>query len=121
MVEQELLLPTGRIENNIALVVVPPSGRTTNATKGEQLMKYLSVRLVLIGLVAVILAACNSQPQQQRPEQSVLVTAANETAALTRLRAIAGGEAQYQVESGGVYGTHDQLIAKRYVNDPTHG
>jgi hypothetical protein len=83
-------------------------------------MKNLSVRLVLIGSVAVILAACTGQ-QQQRPEQSVLVTAANETAALTRLRAIAGGEAQYQVESGGEYGTLDQLIAKRYVNDPTHG
>ena len=84
-------------------------------------MKYLSVRLVLIALVAAILAACTNQQQQQRPEQSVLVTAANETAALARLRSIAGAEAQYQVESGGEYGTLDQLIAKRYVNDPTHG
>ena len=85
-------------------------------------MKSLSVRLVLVAFVAVILAACTSQEQQQhRPEQSVLVTAANEAAALTRLRAIAGAEAQYQVESGGEYGTLDQLIEKRYVNDPTHG
>ena len=85
-------------------------------------MKYLSVRLVLLALVAAILAACTSQQQrQQRPEQSVLVTAANETAALARLRSIAGAEAQYQVESGGEYGTLDQLIEKRYVNDPTHG
>jgi len=85
-------------------------------------MKYLSVSLVLVALVAVILAACtNQQQQQQRPEQSVLVTAANETAALARLRSIAGAEAQYQVESGGEYGTLDELIEKRYVNDPTHG
>jgi hypothetical protein len=82
-------------------------------------MKSLSVRLVLIGFVAVILAACTSQ--QQPPEQSVMVTAANETAAMTRLRAIAGAEAQYQVESGGEYGTLDQLIQKRYVNDPKNG
>ena len=81
-------------------------------------MKFLSVRLVLIGFVAGILAACNTQ---QPPEQSVLVTAANETAAMARLRAIARSEAQYQVESGGEYGTLDQLVEKRYVNDPSSG
>jgi hypothetical protein len=50
-----------------------------------------------------------------------LVTAANETAALTRLRAIADAERRYQVESGGAYATLDQLIQKGYVNDPSRG
>lgn len=81
-------------------------------------MKSTSLRPVLIALVAVIVPACNSQ---QPPEQSVMVTAANETAAMARLRAIAGAEARYQVEAGGEYGTLDQLIQKRYVNDPSSG
>lgn len=86
-------------------------------------MKSIPVRLVLVGLVAVIASSCNSQqpPEQQRPEQSVMVTAANETAALARLRAIAVAEGSYQVESGGEYGTLDQLIQKRFVNDPSSG
>ncbi len=57
----------------------------------------------------------------KQPEQSALVTAANETAAMARLRAIATGEARYQVESGGDYATLDQLIEKRYANDPSSG
>lgn len=76
-------------------------------------------KLVLLGLVALMIAACSSS--QQRGEQSVMVTAANETAAIARLRAIASAEAQYQVESGGEYGTLDQLVQKRYVNDPSGG
>lgn len=76
-------------------------------------------KLVLLGLVALMIGACSSG--QQRGEQSVMVTAANETAAIARLRAIASAEAQYQVESGGEYGTLDQLVQKRYVNDPSGG
>ena len=82
-------------------------------------MQSLLARVVLLGLIAATVAACASQ--QQPPEQSVMVTAANETAAMARLRAIAGAEARYQVESGGEYGTLDQLIQKRYVNDPSSG
>jgi hypothetical protein len=81
-------------------------------------MKYSFLRLVLLALVASLIAACSSP---QPGEQSVIVTAANETAAMARLRAIAAAEASYQVESGGEYGTLDQLIQKRYVNDPTSG
>lgn len=77
-------------------------------------------KLVLLGVVVATAAACGSQ-QQQRPEQSVMVTAANEIAALARLRAIAAAEASYQVQSGGEYGTLDQLIKNRYVNDPSNG
>lgn len=74
--------------------------------------------LILIGAATLFLAACSQQPVV---EQSVMVTAANETAALARLRAIAAAEARYQVESGGEYGSLDQLIQKQYVNDPSNG
>ncbi len=83
-------------------------------------MKSLLGRFVFLVLVALVMVACNDS-EQQRPEQSVMVTAANETAAMARLRAIAAAESRYQVESGGEYGTLDQLIQKRYVNDPSSG
>jgi hypothetical protein len=82
-------------------------------------MQSLLARAVLLGFIAATVAACASQ--HQPPEQSVMVTAANETAAMARLRAIAAAEATYQVESGGEYGTLDQLVQKRYVNDPSSG
>ena len=80
-------------------------------------MKSFMPKSFLLGLIAVVLPACSQQPA----EQSVLVTAANESVAMARLRAIAAAEAQYQVESGGEYGSLDQLIQKRYVNDPSSG
>ena len=83
-------------------------------------MKSALAKLGIIGVVALSLAACSTGPQKPA-EQSVLVTAANETAAIARLRAVAAAEAQYQVASGGEYGTLDQLIQKRYVNDPSSG
>ena len=82
-------------------------------------MQSLLAKVVLLGFIAATVAACASQ--QQPPEQSVMVTVANETAAMARLRAIASAEAMYQVESGGAYGTLDQLIQKRYANDPSSG
>jgi Tfp pilus assembly protein PilE len=73
---------------------------------------------IMLGVAMLpILTCCGSQPA----EQSVMVTAANETAAMARLRAIAAAEARYQVESGGEFATLDQLIEKRYVNDPSRG
>jgi hypothetical protein len=71
----------------------------------------------LIGLTTILLVGCDQQPTKQ----SVVVTAANETAAMARLRAIAAAEAQYQVQALGEYGTLDQLIQKRFVNDPANG
>ena len=80
-------------------------------------MKLVSTKTVLFGVMALFVAACSERP----PQQSVIVTAANETAAMARLRAIAAAEAQYQVDSGGEYGRLDLLIQKRYVNDPANG
>lgn len=71
----------------------------------------------MVGLIGLSMSGCSQQPAKQ----SVIVTAADETAAMARLRAIARAEAQYQVESGGEYGTLEQLIQKKYVNDPSAG
>ena len=83
-------------------------------------MKFVLAKSVLLALIAALFAACGQQGQKPQ-QQSVLVTAANETAAIARMRAIAQAEAQCQVVSDGEYGTLDQLIAKRYVNDPSSG
>lgn len=87
-------------------------------------MKSLLAKLTLLIFVVVAVTACNNQQppaQSGLPEQSVMVTAANETAAMARLRALAAAEASYQFDSGGEYGTLDQLIQKRYVNNPSSG
>ncbi len=83
-------------------------------------MKFALSKWLLLALMGATLAACGQQKQQPQ-QQSVLVTAANETAAITRMRAIAQAEAQYMAMSGGEYASLDQLIAKRYVNDPSSG
>lgn len=82
-------------------------------------MKSLLIRNLLLSLSVCLFAACNESDKPQ--EQSVIVIAANETAALTRLRAIAQAERRYQIESGGEYATLDRLVEKGYVNDPTRG
>ena len=83
-------------------------------------MKSFPARVILLSLLLATLSACDTseeRPQQQSP----LVTAANETAAIARLRAIAAGEARYLVESGAQYGTLDQLIKGRFISDPSNG
>jgi len=80
-------------------------------------MRFTLRTYAFIVLAVTLLAGCDQQPAKQ----SVVVTAANETAAMARLRAIAAAEAQYQVQALGEYGTLDQLIQKRYVNDPSSG
>lgn len=83
-------------------------------------MKRLLVRSLVVCMSACLLAGCADNPSKPA-EQSVLVTAANETAALARLRAVVQAERRYQIESGGEYGTLDQLIKKGYLNDPSRG
>jgi hypothetical protein len=70
--------------------------------------------------MGTLLVACSQQTQKPQ-QQSVVVTAANETAAMARMRAIAQAETQFMAMTGGEYGSLDQLIAKRYVNDPSSG
>jgi uncharacterized lipoprotein NlpE involved in copper resistance len=87
-------------------------------------MKTLYVTLLFLIVVALTAMACNEQQESESsttPKQSVMVTAANETAAMARLRSIGVAEAQYMAESGREYGTLDQLIQKRYVGDLSSG
>lgn len=84
-------------------------------------MRFFLSKSVFLGVTVAMMAACSAQQPEQRPEQSAMVTAANEISAMARLRAIAAAEARYMVESGGDYGTLDQLIQKRYANDPSSG
>jgi hypothetical protein len=87
-------------------------------------MKTLSIKLLLLILAGTVFTACNEQLGSEKsvsPQQSVMVTAANETAAMARLRSIGVAEAQYMADSGGEYGTLDQLIQKRYAGDPSRG
>lgn len=84
------------------------------------MMRSLPAKCVCLMFIAGTLTACANQ-QEQPVQQSVIVTVANETAAMARLRAIASAEANYGVESGGEYGTLDQLIQRRYINDPSSG
>src|SRR5262245_49455606 len=87
-------------------------------------MKTLSTKLFLLILVAISAAACNEHVGTEKtaaPQQSVMVTAANETAAMARLRSLGVAEAQYMADSGGSYGTLEQLIEKRFAGDPSRG
>lgn len=87
-------------------------------------MKSISIKLVLLVCATISFVSCNEQVGSKpsgAPQQSSMVTAANETAAMARLRSIGVAEASYMAESGREYGTLDQLIQKRYVSDPSGG
>ncbi|HWN97737.1 MAG TPA: hypothetical protein VNS63_00545 [Blastocatellia bacterium] len=78
--------------------------------------------LVVSSLAMSLFAMTGCGATSDKPaQQSVIVTAANETAALARLRAVVEAERRYQVDSGGEYGTLDQLIQKGHLNDPARG
>lgn len=74
--------------------------------------------LILLALAAAAMA-CGGDTKVI--EQAPHVTAANEIAAMARLRAIAMAETHYQIESSGKYCTLDELIKKGLVNDPSQG
>jgi hypothetical protein len=87
-------------------------------------MKSISTKIFLLIFVTIFVVACNKQigsKTSEAPQQSVMVTAANETAAMARLRSIGVAEVSYMADSGGEYGSLDQLIQKRYVTDPSSG
>ena len=82
-------------------------------------MKNAFPRLILFALVTLA-AACESNTKIITV-QSSHATAANEMAAMARLQAIARAEVHYQIESGGKYGSLEELIQKGLVNDPSGG
>jgi hypothetical protein len=81
-------------------------------------MRNPSSRLTLFLSLIFVLAGCFSD---SATEQSPQVIAANELAAMTRLRSIAKAEALYMVDTGGTYATLDELINKNLVTDPEGG
>lgn len=81
-------------------------------------MKNRLPGLILLALIAAM-TACDSGAKATK--QSPQVTAANEIAAMARLRAIAMAEMNYQVETSGKYASLDELIKKGLVSDPSHG
>jgi hypothetical protein len=76
-------------------------------------------RLPVLILLALAAAACGGGAKVV--EQAPHVTAANEAAAMARLRSIATAETRYQIESSGKYCTLDELIKRGLVNDPSQG
>lgn len=83
-------------------------------------MKMPLIKLILAGLIAALLAGCDSS-KTTVIESVPHATVANELAAMTRLTAIAKAEMIYQVESGGAFASLDELIRKGFVNDPSKG
>jgi hypothetical protein len=82
-------------------------------------MKYAFPKLMVLALV-ISLTACESKTKTIEVA-AAHPTAANELAAMARLRAIAMAEMHYQIESSGKYGSLDELIQKGLVNDPSRG
>jgi hypothetical protein len=81
-------------------------------------MKLSSIALVL--LLVGFASGC-VQVSEKRPEQMPQVTAANEMAAITRLRSIANAEMAHQMDTGGQFGSLDDLVDKGLLGDPAKG
>ncbi|HEY6333014.1 MAG TPA: hypothetical protein VI756_27065 [Blastocatellia bacterium] len=85
------------------------------------------MKINLILMIAALLAAgaaltgCGSGKNDNAPSQVPQVTAADEMAARIRLLSLAQAEQRYQAESGGEYGSLDQLKEKGYWTDPSGG
>ena len=83
--------------------------------------------MVSLFVVCVLFSGCSelmvskSGESEKRPEQMPQVTAANEMAAISRLRSIANAELGYQLETPGEYATLDQLVKQGLIGDPNDG
>lgn len=117
---EDLLLPDGGWRNTMNFnTELPPPADLFNR-KGIAMKRVLIVCAALCIVLAVI--GCDMVKKSDgKIEQSSMVVAANETAAISRLRSIANAEFNYQAESGGEYGTLDQLIDKGIIGDPSRG
>lgn len=82
-------------------------------------MKRISI--TFLALLFVTFAGCDVVKKSGQIEQSSMVTAANEMAAISRLRSIANAEFNYQAQSGGEYGTLDQLVERGLIGDLSSG
>jgi hypothetical protein len=79
-------------------------------------------RFILIAIIALLFAGCStSKSTGVTQEQLPQVIAANEMAAMVRLRSIATAELSLQFESGGKYAPLDELIEKGTLPNPSDG
>ena len=83
-------------------------------------MKHSSFEITILLLSLILLSGCSIQSAQS-VEQSPQVIAANELAAMSRLRSIDSAEASFMVESGGTYASLDELVNKGIIGDPARG
>lgn len=115
---KKLLLCVEHCRNTIRQHIVPArflfNGR-------EVSMKRILIIWTAILFTASVFSGCDMAKPSGQIEQSSMVVAANETAAISRLRSIATAEMNYQAQSGGEYGTLDQLVEKGFMGDPSKG
>ncbi len=89
-------------------------------------------KLMVISMLALALTGCEnfhskfsssdkSDTKDKGTEQVGMVIAANEMAAISRLRSIVSAETSYQLESGGEYASLDSLIQRGTMGDPARG
>lgn len=80
-------------------------------------------RLMLIATMALLFAGCSKSQisGSSQFEQIPQVIAANEMAALTRLRSIVTAETALQFEGDGQFATLDELVKKGLLVDPSQG
>lgn len=80
-------------------------------------------RFLVLALAALLIAGCNASrsSNDNKFEQVPQVIAANEMAAIARLRSIATAEMALQFEGDGKYATLDELVAKGAMSDPSQG
>ncbi|MEW6125560.1 MAG: hypothetical protein AB1757_00740 [Acidobacteriota bacterium] len=86
-------------------------------------------KFLLIAMLALSLTGCDSliknfgsdAKNTNRPEQVPQVIAANETAALARLRSIVTAEMAYALNGDGQFATLETLIASGAMSDPARG
>lgn len=78
-------------------------------------------KLLFVILASLFAVACGSSETRTTVEQAPQVIAANETAAMMRLRAIVTAQFAHAVDSGGEYATLDKLMEKGLLNNPADG
>src|SRR5215467_12133101 len=86
-------------------------------------MKTILSATLLAAVATLMLTACaySGASESKRPPQSEVVIAANETAAMARLRVIVSAERRYMLESGGEYASLETLQGKGIMGDPDKG
>jgi len=80
-------------------------------------------RFILIATIVMLFTGCSTSKLtgNNASEQLPQVIAANEMAALVRLRSIVTAEMSLQFESGGKYATLEELMEKGTLPNPSQG